>query len=73
MKEAFMTLALKLGLEEWEEFEHMEVSKKSHWGNSQSKMQGREEPWYKEEWEVWPGQEHMEWREGKERMLDKES
>ena len=49
MKEAFMTLALKPGLEEWEEFEHMEVSKKSHGGNSQSKMQGREEPWYKEE------------------------
>lgn len=28
MKEAFMTLALKLGIEEWEEFAHMEISKK---------------------------------------------
>jgi hypothetical protein len=27
MKDAFMTWALKLGAEEWEEFEHMEVSK----------------------------------------------
>lgn len=40
MKEAFRTWALKLGTEEWEEFEHVEMSKKVIEGTLRARYRG---------------------------------
>lgn len=40
MKEAFRTWALKLGTEEWEEFEHVEMSKKVIEGTRRARYRG---------------------------------
>lgn len=52
MKEAFMTLALKLVLEEWEEFKHMEMSKKVIEGTVRARC-GGEKSFVKEQGVVW--------------------
>ena len=71
MKEAFMTLALKLGLEEWEEFEHMELSKKVIEGTVRARCREEKSLGTKKSEKF--DQDRNTWSEGKGRMLDKES
>ena len=66
MKEAFMTLALKLRLEEWEEFEHMEVSKKVIEGTVRARCRGEKSLGRKKSEKFGQDGEHMEWGKGKD-------
>ena len=64
-----MTLALKLGQEEWEEFEHMELSKKVLEGTVRARCRGEKSLGTKKSEEF--DQDRNAWSEVKERMLDK--
>lgn len=63
-----MTLALKLGQEEWEEFEHMELSEKVLEGTVRARC--REEKSLGTKKSEGSAQDRNAWSEAKERMLD---